>query len=329
MSRKKVILRADAGKSIGYGHFIRTLALAGYLKEDFDCIFCTFNPSEFSPTQYQLEEIAKVCKYHHIPAKSHEEYNQKFIDTLSGDEIVVLDNYYFQTDYQKQVRDKGCRLVCVDDMHDRHMVADLVLTGCPLQESDFSLEPYTRFCGGINHSFLREEFLNVPTRKELVDSPKNIVVAIGGADPYCLTRKIIDIVRDIDKRLNIAVIAGDAVDINGIYDDNANIYRRLSAKVMVDLFLWADMGILSASTICIEALACHLPVAAGWYVDNQEEFYKYGISERLFMPLGNLLMDRDSLRESIINAINSPHINTPTINFVSGKRDIIRLFKTL
>lgn len=327
--RRKIVLRADAGKIIGYGHFIRSLALVGYLKEDFDCTFCTFNPSELTPTRYQLEEIAKVCKYNHIQATSYEEYDKQFISNLSGDEIVVLDNYYFQTDYQKQIRNKGCRLVCVDDMHDRHMVADLVLTGSPLQKKDFSLEPYTRFCGGIEHTFLRKEFLNAPVHKGLDAIITKIVVAVGGADPHNLTQKIIDIVRDIDEHLNIAVIAGDAVNIDGVYNNKIRIYRRLSAEQMVDLFKWADMGILSASTICIEALACHLPVAAGWYVDNQEEFYQYGISEKLFMPLGNLLMDKDSLRESIINAINSPHIYTPTIDFVSGRRDIIRLFKTL
>ncbi len=40
----RVVLRADAGRGIGFGHFIRTLALAAYLREDFDCVVASRNP---------------------------------------------------------------------------------------------------------------------------------------------------------------------------------------------------------------------------------------------------------------------------------------------
>lgn len=331
MSRRDVIFRADACRSIGYGHFIRSLALAGYLKDDFDCVFYSFNLSEKHPTEYQLSEIEKVCQYRHIEADTLEQYNRRFVDALDGHEIVVLDNYYFQTDYQKQIRDKGCRLVCVDDLHDRHMVADAVLTCCPLEASSFSLESYTRFFGGLSHSFLRDEFLSVDTTAILRNSiPEKIAVAMGGADPFGLTNKIVNIIRDIDRHMEIAVIAGDAVDTDALNDANLKIYRRLSAKEIVAIFKWADLGIFPASTICIEALACHLPVAAGWYVDNQKEFYQYGVSEKLFTPLGNLLdVQADDLHRKIKQVITSRITPSPTIDFQSGKRDIIELFKEL
>lgn len=38
---QKIYFRADAGAEIGYGHFIRTLALADMLKDDFSCVFVT------------------------------------------------------------------------------------------------------------------------------------------------------------------------------------------------------------------------------------------------------------------------------------------------
>ena len=37
--KQRIYFRADAGREIGYGHFIRTLALADMLKDDFDCVF--------------------------------------------------------------------------------------------------------------------------------------------------------------------------------------------------------------------------------------------------------------------------------------------------
>ena len=38
---KKILFRADGNEEIGYGHVIRSLALADMLKENFECIFVT------------------------------------------------------------------------------------------------------------------------------------------------------------------------------------------------------------------------------------------------------------------------------------------------
>ena len=59
---QKIYFRADASATIGYGHFIRTLALADMLKDDFDCTFFTCHP-----TSYQVSEMEKVCPF--IPCK--------------------------------------------------------------------------------------------------------------------------------------------------------------------------------------------------------------------------------------------------------------------
>ena len=86
---RKIYFRADASATIGYGHFIRTLALADMLKDDFDCTFFTCHP-----TPYQVEEMEKVCPF--IPLQE-ETHSADFLSHLQGDEIVVLDNYFFTT----------------------------------------------------------------------------------------------------------------------------------------------------------------------------------------------------------------------------------------
>lgn len=51
---RKLFFRADAGIKIGWGHFIRTLALADMLKDVFECTFFTQEP-----TLYQINEVEK------------------------------------------------------------------------------------------------------------------------------------------------------------------------------------------------------------------------------------------------------------------------------
>ena len=117
--KRKILFRADAGAEIGYGHFIRTLALADMLKDDFECVFYTQTPSE-----YQRKECEKVCRLVELPAD--ETRFQLFLDVLNVEDIVVLDNYFYTAEYQKAIKGKGCKLVCIDDMHDKHYVADVL-----------------------------------------------------------------------------------------------------------------------------------------------------------------------------------------------------------
>lgn len=330
MAKQKVILRADAGKSIGFGHFIRSLALAGYLKDYFDCSFYTFNPTELKPSSYQIDEICKVCSFVNIEALNQKEYDLKFINSLKGDEVVVLDNYYFSTEYQKAIKDKGCRLVCIDDMHERHFFADAVITVTPNDRSMFSMEPSTRFLGGINHSFLRPEFFKPILRKSKTNEVRKVVLAMGGADAFELTDKMIDILLNEKPDITLSVIAGDTVDINPKYRNSVNIRRRLSAKEIVNLFSESDLGVFPASTICMEALARKLPVVAGWYVDNQKELYDYGVSVGLFMPLGNLLDDKILLHERIKPAFDISNFpDVAGIDFNKGRTETIELLKSL
>ena len=112
--KKRIFFRADASFEIGYGHFIRSLALADMLKDTFDCVFFTCHP-----TSYQKQEMDKVCNFVELDESTHYEV---FLSYLHGDETVVLDNYFFTTDYQRQIKVKGCRLVCIDDMHDKNYI---------------------------------------------------------------------------------------------------------------------------------------------------------------------------------------------------------------
>jgi len=326
---QRIVLRADGSGKTGYGHFIRSLALASYLKDDFDCHFTTYNSVDHTPTDYQLGEIARVCDYIHVVSSSLEEANADFLNKLRPDDIVVLDNYYYTTDYQQAIKDMECKLVCIDDMHDRHMVCDLLMTACPLRRDDFSLEPYTKFIGGIEWAFLREPFLSPNKHHNISDKINRVVIAMGGADPFNLTDKMIQVVKAVLPKCEIHVMAGDTVAISEESSTIATIHRRLDADSIVKLFDDSDLGIFPASTVCMEAFSRELPVAAGYYVNNQEEFYKYGVEHEMFSPLGCLLDERTMIKNRLRNIIENHRPSPVTIDFHDQKKKIIELFKEL
>ncbi len=290
MNRKKIYFRADASAQIGYGHFIRTLALADMLKDDFDCTFFTT-----APTEYQTTELKKVCKY--IPLEEESKFD-KFFEYLSGDEIVVLDNYFYSTDYQKQIKDIGCKLVCIDDIHDKHYVADIVINHALTDTSLFSIEPYTKLCLGFEYALLRAPFL-----KPINETCRNndLVISFGAADPFGITDKVVSLLLTMNIPYQLIVVLGDKVYLSEANRQQVSTRKNLTAEQMAELFEKSAAGILSASTVCIEALSRNLPLAVGYHVENQIEFYGCLAKSMAVQPLGNL---QEINKDSLLMAIN-------------------------
>ena len=122
------------------------------LKDDFDCVFYTQ-----APTKYQKREMEAVCPFRELPADDSR--FELFLEILQGNEMVVLDNYFYTTDYQREIKARGCKLVCIDDMHDKHYVADAVINHAPgTHETQFSKEDYTKLYLGPEFLLMRKEF---------------------------------------------------------------------------------------------------------------------------------------------------------------------------
>lgn len=280
---RKIYFRADASSTIGYGHFVRTLALADMLKDDFACTFFTCHP-----TPYQVGEIEKVCPFVALQEKTH--YND-FLSFLQGDEIVVLDNYFYGTDYQCAIKACGCRLVCIDDMHDKHYVADIVVNHTLTNISLFDVESYTKLCLGFKWALLRKPFLDAAEKYHTpITRIEKVAICFGGSDEYDNTGLFVEKMLSVSYIKSITAVVGDAYYPQYKKSDDKRVLycSCLSADEMASLFCDVDLVICSASSVCIEALACGAIIAVGLYVDNQTDFYNFLISHGLAIPLGNV-----------------------------------------
>lgn len=294
----KVYLRADASADIGYGHFIRTLALADILKDDFDCVFVTQ-----SPTEYQKSEVAKVCALHPLPAA--DDKSGLFLGMLRGGETVVLDNYFYGTDYQRAVRGKGCKLVCIDDMHDKHYVADMVINHSPgVSERDYSKEPYTRLCLGLSYALLRKPFLEAAAKRRprlAGHKALDVVMAFGGADRHDLTARYVGCLKDCDTIRSVTAVIGDAYPAGRRAECRKVSYaRNLSAQEMARLFCGSDIALLPASTVMKEALACNVRIIGGYFADNQYNSFRSFEKMKAIIGAGDF---RDSETEARVRRL--------------------------
>jgi spore coat polysaccharide biosynthesis predicted glycosyltransferase SpsG len=280
---KKLFFRADADKTIGFGHFSRSLALADMLKDSFDCTFFTQ-----TPTDYQKTEIEKVCKLIALPADDSK-FNL-FLDYLSGDEIVFLDNYFFTSEYQLEIKKKGSKLICLGT-NDRHYYCDVLINYAESRPEIFSVEPYTKVKLGMDWVILRKPFRNVSVNQDR-QKHHRIVICFGGTDQFGLTEKAADVIKALETPCAISLIAADSFGkdrLDYLEGIGVDCHVNASAKQMVALFNESDYLISSASTVTHEGLACQIPVMCGYYVENQRRMYQYFIENRLVIGLGDML----------------------------------------
>jgi spore coat polysaccharide biosynthesis predicted glycosyltransferase SpsG/RimJ/RimL family protein N-acetyltransferase len=298
MKRRKIYFRADAGATIGYGHFVRSLALADMLKDDFDCTFFTK-----SPTDYQKKEAESVCNLVALP--SDDSRFDEFLLYLNGDEIVVLDNYFFTSDYQKQIKDQGCKLVCIDDIHDRQFYADVIINHCINDCTSYVAESETAYFLGAKWALLRKPFLQEIRGKH---DANHWVVIFGGSDPYNLSLPYALFIKSLIPDARLTIVVGDGyknIDELGRID-NVTILNKLTADQIKDTFSSAAHVVCSSSSVCYEALACGCTIHAGYYVNNQVEFYQNLKAQGIIDPLENLLN-------------HEPHVN---LNYKSNHSNI-------
>lgn len=280
--RPHIYFRADASKDIGYGHFVRTLALADMVGDGFERTFVTHSPSV-----YQIEQIKAICDDF---IELGDDHFDAFLGIIEAGDIVVLDNYFFTTDYQRQIKAKGCKLVCIDDMHDKHYVADVVINHGLNDSTLFSVEPYTLLCLGLDWALVRKPFLDATPLPYNNREKGHCVVCFGGADWNNLTEKVCSVLSSSSRVNRITAIVGDAYgycdSLGGI--GKVEIRKNLSAQEMANLFCRVEFAVLPTSTVCIEALLCECPVFGGYYVDNQQEYYLEWSARNYIIALGDL-----------------------------------------
>lgn len=291
----RIVFRADAGKEAGYGHFVRCLALASMLKDNFYCVFYTAEPGE-----WQRKEASGVCPLVTLPYGM--DCFSAFLDSLREGDTVVLDNYFYDTSHHDAIRSRGCRLVCIDDLHEQEFHADLLLCPCTGKPEKAKAPEYCKVVSGPGLALLRAPFLAAAkahasivkgteaTSAETASCRRRIYISFGGSDPCSLTLRFAKMLSRKFPEYGIDAVVGNgfAEEDEKLLPACVKVQRNVSAEEIAGLLSGAAFAVCPASGSCYEALACGCPVYAGYYADNQKAFYGM-LSERgLISPLGFL-----------------------------------------
>ncbi len=272
--RPTIIIRADGGTSIGMGHVVRCLALAEMLKSDFNITFAIQEPKE---------SIIKIIRtvtetIIHLPITSDYIADAvHFTDYLNNSDIVLIDGYNFKTDYQKAIKAKGCKLVCIDDLHDWHFVADAIINHAEgVDRSLYAAAPYTQFYLGLNYALLRKTFLK-STQAKKISAIKKVFISMGAADIGNLTEKFASAIIGVHGIEEIHMMLGSinpnlaSIDSFIAANKKTNIVKHfnISAEELAALISMCDVVVCPASSISIESSAIGTGLVCGYSAANQ------------------------------------------------------------
>jgi UDP-2,4-diacetamido-2,4,6-trideoxy-beta-L-altropyranose hydrolase len=291
--KPNLIIRADGGASIGMGHVIRCLALGNMLKNDFNITFAIQ-----TPTESIVKNIHTVTEtIIHLPQTNDYATDAiHFTEFLNSSDIVLLDGYHFKTDYQKKIKEKGCKLVCIDDLHDWHFVADAIINHAEgINESMYSAEKYTKFYFGLKYALLRKIFLESTVTKK-ISSIKKVFISMGAADMNNLTQKFVEALvetKGIEEiHLMLGAINPNLNSIDALIEKNKRItitkHFNITAEELAEWIKKCDVVICPASSISIESCAIGTGLISGYSATNQLGILEGLIKNKAAISIGDM-----------------------------------------
>jgi len=321
--KNRLFIRADGSSDIGLGHLIRCLSLAHMLKYDFDVSF--------------------VCK--EIPASTVADIKNEgfgfqaileeddFFNLLYGNEIIVVDHYELDARYHTKLKEKGCMVVCIDDIHDKLFNADLIINHAPgIKSEDYQVMSVTQFAFGLDYALLRPAFLAEKRRTKQIFDVRNLLICFGGSDFKNLTLRSLKIALEFGEINAITIITGNSYlyldHLEAEVSNNTSIshYHAVGESEMADLIEKANVAIVPSSGILLEAIALGNQLISGMYVDNQKVLFNE------YKKMGAFVSAEDFsdpyLRKAIAESLNIKKKPLSLIDGKSGDR-IRKLFKQL
>lgn len=319
----KLYIRTDGSLEIGLGHLVRCLALAQMLKPKFSIIFmCKYIPEkikkDIEKEGFTLEEI---------------QFESTFFAKLKHEDIVVLDGYQFDNDYQIKIKEKKAILVCIDDLHDKDFVADVIINHAPsINSKAYKSKKETQFLLGPEYVLLRPLFLQQAKMNRIVLDVETVLICFGGSDFKNLTKSVLETVLHFNEFKKIIVITGAAysslLSLQPLINSDSRIfhYHAVGESQMLDLMKETDLAIVPSSGILNEVLAAGCKVISGMYVDNQKFIYQAYKDAHCFYDAVNF--DSKDLKKAIVSAFESTKNTKNPIDGKSGER-ILSFFDNL
>ncbi|MGH7428373.1 MAG: UDP-2,4-diacetamido-2,4,6-trideoxy-beta-L-altropyranose hydrolase [Candidatus Methylomirabilaceae bacterium] len=264
-----MLVRVDAGESLGFGHAMRCLALAqAWRDRGGDAVFVMAETAPEMESRIRAEgcELTRVT----VVTGTTEDATvtaRRAAETRAS--WVVLDGYGFGARYLRDIRAAGNRVLVIDDAGrvgawDADLIVDQNLG--VTEEVYRGRDPDSRLLLGPRFVMLRREFLEWQEwRRSIPPVARTVLITFGGGEAADLTLQAVRALAGTDDgpREATVVVGGSPAVRESVRRaiDEAGLAARVEhdANDMPALMAWADVGLTAAGSTVWEAAFMGLP----------------------------------------------------------------------
>lgn len=304
-----VLIRADGGRGHGFGHLVRSTALAReLLLADESVVYSTRTPeavSKFVPNGCTIEPLSSETE----PFGTTEAEEVAKIAGKRAAKAVVVDSFEATTRYQSTLREDNWLCLVLDDT--RHVLdCDLLINGNTyadqLTYDWLSSEP--TWCLGPEYLLIRRDFRRRPS----LDTPDGrqatprVLVTMGGSDPTNATPMTLRALAGLN--VAVDVIVGPAFENVDLIEYEAsrletNTTLHRNPNNLPDLMYRADIAVSATGTTTYELLAAGTAVVGMPRTENQELIAQDLDARGVILSLG-LSVSEDDISGAVVRLIH-------------------------
>lgn len=278
LQRPLLIIRADGGPTLGWGHVLRCLALAqGWESRGGATLFILASQQAEPATRLQ-QAGHQVVQVNGSPGSLQDAQEVAEIIRRRRAAWLVLDGYHFNPEYRKILKETGVTLLVIDD-----------LGGCSYYDCDFILNQNlfatealyrqrsvaTRLLLGPEYVLLRREFW--PWRFWFRHHPRvatRLLITLGGGDQTRVLEQLVAVWPDWLTDIEVTVAVGGAFRGTGATGGMGmtlpHSWRVVSVnEEMPALMAAADLALAGAGTTCWELAFMEVPSLLLVLAENQ------------------------------------------------------------
>lgn len=292
-SRRSIVIRADASKTLGMGHVYRALAIAQELARH-KLVLATdsgqpLGASLLGQYPFELVEVNGDAGF------------LSLVERLTPD-LTILDQLDTASDYVNALRRSSGKVVTFEDQGPGALEADLLVSDLYKNLN----VPDDRQLTGISNAILAPNFETTLASKPFRPEASHVLVVFGGTDPAHLTERALEALARARFAGHVDVVLGPgAKRYMNLKDYGLEGALHEGVNYMPALMVEADLAISSAGRTITELVSLGVPVLC--LCQNEKELTHTHASARygvINLGLGELV-GTDTLAAHIGRLVDS------------------------
>ena len=164
LDQSRLFFRVEVNPVVGFGHFMRCLALARFLGKDYACCFAMGHVTPEVSNALERYDIGTIAvrpqdQYHPDAAAGASELPFDLEGLIKQTDVVILDGYRFGQEYRRRLGESGAKVVQFFDGVDFEANVDGYITPLILSDQErMRLEMRCQVFDGSDGFLIRPEF---------------------------------------------------------------------------------------------------------------------------------------------------------------------------